>query len=316
MRPSVVEPLSAAFERTLRILFRPFDLTKWLTLGLAAFLISLGNCSGGGGGGGNTGFQFQGDRSYRRDVERAFRDATDWAGEHLALILVLGSIVALIVLCVWLLFVWLSSRGQFLLLDGVVRDRAAVVEPWGEYRREGNSLFRFAAVFQGLFGVLVICAVGVALLLAWNDLDRGRFEVGSVVALVLGGGLVLLLSVGGALVGMLLADFVVPAMYARRLNVMAAWRVTLDEVLRPHLGAVVLYVLMRIAIAVVLGVVTLGLLCGTLGLACCLLMIPYVGSVVLLPITVFKRTYSLEFLEQLGPAWTLRSPGAASPAAR
>ena len=274
MSPSVVEPLSRAFERTGRILFKPFDLTKWLTLGLAAFLISLGDCSGGGGGGGNTGFQFQGDRSFRRDVERGVRDASEWAEEHIVWVLLAGSVVALVVLALWLVFVWLSSRGQFLLLDGVVRDRAAVTEPWGEYRREGNSLFRFSILFQALFGVLVLCVVGLALLVAWEDLDRGRFEVGAVVALIFGGGFVFLASVVAGLIGLFLTDFVVPAMYARRMNVMAAWRVTIDEVLRPQLGPVVLYVLMRIAIAFVLGVLTLGLFCGTLGLVCCLVMIP------------------------------------------
>ena len=308
MGPSVLDPLGRAWERTLALLFRPFEPNKWLTLALAAFLISLGDCSGGGGGGTNFGVNLRDHRSPLRDLERAARDAGDWAGEHLVLLLVLGALGALVAVCVWLLFVWLSSRGRFLLLDGVVRDRAAVVEPWGEYRREANSLFAFTALFQAVTIVLFLGGMALGLALAWGDLRGERFGPGALLGAVLGGGFLFALSLAAALVSLFLVDFVVPAMYARRLRVGAAWRVALAEVLRPHLGAVVLYVLVRIVVAVVLGLLTLGLMCGTLGLACCLLMIPYVSSLVLLPFTVFVRTYSLEFLAQLGPAWTLRPP--------
>lgn len=310
MRLEVLAPLGSAYQRMLAILFRPFELNKWLTLGLAAFLISLGDCSGGGGG--NTGLQFQADGSPGERVERALRDVSDWAGGHVIWLVVVGVLVVLIGLGLWLLFTWLASRGEFLLLDGVVRDRAAVSEPWSEYRREGNSLFGFNVAFRGLFGVLVLVAIACGFALAWEDLGRDRFETGSMLALVLCGGFVFLLVIAAGLIGLFLSDFVVPAMYARHLGVMAAWRVTLDEVLRPHAGTIALYVLTRIAVAIGLGLISLGLMCGTLGLACCLLAIPYVGSVVLLPFTVFTRLYSVEFLAQLGPAWTLRAPDAAA----
>ena len=36
-------------------------------------------------------------------------------------------------------------------------------------------------------------------------------------------------------------------------------------------------------------------------IAGCLMMIPYIGTVLLLPILVFSRAYSLHFLAQFGP---------------
>jgi hypothetical protein len=40
-------------------------------------------------------------------------------------------------------------------------------------------------------------------------------------------------------------------------------------------------------------------------LTCCIAMLPYVSSVVFLPIFVFFRCYSLGFLEQFGEEWRI-----------
>jgi hypothetical protein len=38
-------------------------------------------------------------------------------------------------------------------------------------------------------------------------------------------------------------------------------------------------------------------------MTCCLVAIPYIGSVILLPITVFFAAYVLEYIQQFGPEW-------------
>jgi hypothetical protein len=40
-------------------------------------------------------------------------------------------------------------------------------------------------------------------------------------------------------------------------------------------------------------------------LTCCVALLPYVSSVVFLPISVFFRCYSLGFLEQFGEEWRI-----------
>lgn len=45
-----------------------------------------------------------------------------------------------------------------MLLDGLLRNRGAIVAPWLEYRREGNALFHFRVVF-GLISLLVWTAI-------------------------------------------------------------------------------------------------------------------------------------------------------------
>jgi len=44
-------------------------------------------------------------------------------------------------------------------------------------------------------------------------------------------------------------------------------------------------------------------------LLCCTVLIPYVGTVILLPVLVFWRSYSVHFLEQFGGTYRLFGMG-------
>ena len=65
---------------------------------------------------------------------------------------------------------------------------------------------------------------------------------------------------------------------------------------------------LAIGITVLIGIV------ATCCTAMCVLMIPYIGTVLMLPIIVFMRCYSLCFLRQFGPEWDV-FPAAPAPAA-
>src|SRR5207244_9578605 len=57
---------------------------------------------------------------------------------------------------------WLKARGNFIFTDCVARNRAAIVAPWREYRREGNSYFLFLllVVFGGMMVFGLLCLFG------------------------------------------------------------------------------------------------------------------------------------------------------------
>jgi hypothetical protein len=46
---------------------------------------------------------------------------------------------------------------------------------------------------------------------------------------------------------------------------------------------------------------------ATCCIAGCLMALPWVGAVILLPVTVFFRLYSLEYLAQYGPDFQMRA---------
>jgi hypothetical protein len=103
------------------------------------------------------------------------------------------------------------------------------------------------------------------------------------------------------LISVLLMDFVVPVMYLHRLPVLKAWRMVITHLLRPHPASVALYLLFRFLLQGLLGTLSLLLIL----LTCCIALLPYVGSVILLPLAVFEIAYPLAFLAQLGPQWQL-----------
>lgn len=299
MAISVTEPISRALTRTREVLFDPFDLAKWFKLGFCAFLAHLGNSSGGGGG--NFGSWEESDPG--RQMERA----GDWARENWGLVLTVGSLVLLVILAVTIALLWLQARGRFMFLDGVVKNRGAVVEPWKTHRAAGNSVFWFKLILTVIGFVTMLLIVGIGLGIAWADIDARIFGAAAWGGVLIGGGLFLVFALSMLLIDVFLTDFVIPAMYARGIGVMDGWRVVRREVFAAYPGPVVLYVLMKFLISLVIGAIVLGVVCVTLCVAACCLAIPYIGTVLMLPVLVFGRCYSLFFLDQLGGAWQLFS---------
>jgi hypothetical protein len=69
-----------------------------------------------------------------------------------------------------------------------------------------------------------------------------------------------------------------------------------------------LYLLFQIVMSIVIAILVLAVVIATCRIACCLMVLPYVGTVVLLPMLVFERSYSLYYLAQFGPAYAVFPP--------
>ncbi len=137
-----------AVRRSLRVDEEDFvsaiRIEKWLVIGFAAWLANLG---AGGGGIGN--FNYPDNR--REDAHKL----NETIGQIPQPVLITGiCVLVCVVLLLIVLFAWLRARGRFILVDCIVRNRAAIVEPWKEFRAEGNSFFLFS-----LLVVLVLIAV-------------------------------------------------------------------------------------------------------------------------------------------------------------
>lgn len=313
-------PLERAWHRMVAQLFRPFDVGRWIVLGFSCWLARFIQGGGGGpgfnipSGGGNwstedadaAGLADLADRADLTDLPR-FLDRFDPA--DLVLPGFLGCLIVgvlLVILVLIPLLIWLGSRGQFLFLDNVVHGRAEIKRPWKEYRREGNSLFLFqlALLGIGLVSLVVVMLPGILFLIAATR-DAGEPSGGAIVAAVLALVLPLLAwMVVAVYVGFFLLAFVVPIMHRERLTTVAAWRLFLPlfRAEWPHFLLVGLFVL---ALHVFLTILTL-----VVGIAtCCIffivLIIPFVGTVALLPVWVTLRAYTLEFLAQFSPRFDL-----------
>jgi hypothetical protein len=298
MEISILRPISEAFDRTRKILFQPFEPVKWLTLGFCVWLANL--ASGGSGGGG-----FHGGSGPRREN---YSQASHWFVNNVPLIILLASIAIVLFVAIMVLLNWLSSRGKFMFLDGVVRNRGAVKKPWKEYRAEGNSAFIFFLVLflVSFMGVVVMLIGGLAT--AWPDLQEGVFGQRIVTALVLLAITLLPWMILFGIVRALTRDFVLPIMYLRRIGVCPAWRASVNEFLLPHLLPVIGFYIVKFFLGIAIGLTVVCLVLLTCCIAAIPLMIPYIGTVLLLPIYIFWRCYSLCFLRQAGAELDVFAP--------
>ena len=299
MNVQYVAPLRRAWARMKGILFNPFNLGKWLVIGFSAWLARLA----GGGGGGGTRFNMGRDRAASLHVRQALRGAWEHlrAHPHWLALIVLGAAVLLVI---GLLLLWISSRGKFIFLDNVVHDRARIAEPWRLFAQRGDSLFLWR------LGFLLACVIALAVMGTLAVVSAGGFSgfgFGNVRATTITVLAILAVFVWGiacAYVSLFLDSFVVPVMYKDGIGAVEAWRRLLPWI-ELHLGSFLLYglFLLGLAVAVGVGVVVVGLLTCCVGLL--LVVLPYVGTVILLPFLVTYRALSLEFLAQLDAGFAI-----------
>jgi hypothetical protein len=285
----IFKPFGEAFELTKKILFQPFNLGKWCVIGFAAFLA--------GGVNFNFGFKFPfnsgGNWSFRSSSYNPSNIPSFASGEHIqAWVVALVAVISLIVLAIIVVFSWVRARGAFIFTDCIVRNRAAIVEPWKEFWREGKSLFLFSWLVVLLFLATAAAAFAIFLLpIIISGKSVAGKDVGMIVGIVLFCALIVFAALGWALI----SHFMVPIMYRRRCRAVVAFREA-TSLVTAHPAPIIFYFLFLIVLAIACGIIG----CVTTCVTCCIAAIPYVGTVILLPIFVLLRSFLLCFLQQFG----------------
>ena len=290
----IFAPFGAAYEWMKTVLFRPFDLSKWLVIAFAAFI------SGSWGGGPNFNFNWGGGGDWKYQWSSQ-GNAQGWSLPAWGIALLIVGV--LLVLATIIVIVWVTCRGRFIFTDCVVKNRAAIAEPWREYRREGNSFFIFVLVL----GFLTLLLAGILFLIialplglfSDNRAAGAGFGAFAIVALIVLG---LVWFVVGAFVA-LVTELMVPVMYRRRCSAKEAFLDVARLVLR-HPGEFILLVLFGIVLAI--AVLILGALIACM--TCCIGGLPYISTVLLLPAIVWLLAFKLLFLRQFGDQYDVWAP--------
>jgi hypothetical protein len=279
----IFKPFGKAFELMKKILFQPFDLKKWFIIGFAAWLANLGR------GGGTFNYQFN-----RHEEIQKVNEAISQIPHP---VLVLGVwLLIIFVLVLIVLFAWLRARGGFMFIDCIVKNRAAIAEPWHEFRKEGNSYFLFSLVITFVFIIFAALLALPLIVMAINGryylhLHRDRLDVYVILAIAAWVFVILLVIIAWALI----ATFMVPVMYRRRCRAYEGFRAVL-ALIASHPGEILLYCLFLIILAIATGLISCLVICAT----CCIAALPYIGTVILLPVFILFRSFSLVFLRQFG----------------
>lgn len=298
-KPSVLRAVEAAWEWMIHVLFSPFLLQKWCILGFCAFLAYLGQ---------NASFhtQFSSHDSFPTELPDIFAISSP----RLILIIGIAFLFVLIAVLVLMLIIWLSSYGHFLFLDGVVRNRPAIIAPWKMYKTEARRLclFRYLLI---LIDIVVSVAILTALIVSIYTPLRLSIQARDMVGWqsthllygIISGSILSLWLILMSFVRQILYDFVVPIMYRYRLPILMAWSVVWHECVRRTPLRIILFYMAKALLAFIGFILFFAFSLLTCCLFCCLSSIPYVGAVVILPYTVFMRAYSLFFLRQYGEKW-------------
>lgn len=288
-RLEIFAPFGEAFDLTKKICFQPFDLGKWFVIGFAAWLATF--FSGGSYSWRNR--LSKGDWQWHAQHQGApytWHNAAPW-------VIPVVLVAVLFALAFLVLILWLNARGRFMFTDCIVRNRGAIAEPWREYRTEANSLFVFQLVVTlcSLIGFGTLALFFAFLMYRANPIMPMALLVFLGVCWFL---LVVLFS--------LITRFMVPVMYRQRCGALAAFN-TVAALVRAHLGLFILFLLFYF----LLWIAALAVGCVAGCVTCCLAALPYLGTVILLPVVMTLFAFPLCFIRQFGDAydvWTVLPP--------
>ena len=293
------KPLSDGLERMKKALFNPFDPGKWFILGFTAFLAYLLEGSGHGNGSyksGNNDWNVEKVTGFPSAAWEWLTNNTFWL-----MLLILG-ILLLIVL--GMLITWLSSRGKFMFLDNVVHDRALVSKPWNQFKYLGNSLFLWRFCYGLIMFAVITLYISVAAFIFYyfNNNDFSGLATG----LTITGMALWLFALGiiGGYISLFLSHFIVPIMYKNNIGAVEAWR-RFMPLLSGYMLHFVFYgiIILLLHILIFICVTVIGLCTCCVGFI--ILSIPYIGTVIMLPVFYTFRAFSVEFLEQFGPEYKI-----------
>src|SRR3984893_7836392 len=281
----IFKPFDEAFELTKRILLQPFDLKKWFVIGFAAWLANLG------AGGGGFNYQYN-----RREGVQKLNEAFSQI-PHPVLVTGVCVLIAFVLVLI-ILFAWLRARGRFLFIDCIVKNRGAIAEPWRDFRKEGNSYFLFSLLVGfALFAFAAVLSLPFMLPIIRRVTFLHIRDVYLISTIAAWAFVMVLLVLAWALI----SNFMVPVMYRQRCRASKAFGIVV-RLIAAYPGEILLYCLFLIVLALATVIVACIATCAT----CCITAIPYIGTVILLPVFVLLRSFSLLFLRQFGPdyaAW-------------
>ena len=241
---SPLEALASAFSDAVNLLLNPFALPRWIRLSAVCLFL----------GGGATSAAFQWSLSTLPD-EVAFQDALfrlrAYIAQHTWLIL-LSTAVGLSLAVV---MVYLRAVCRFVLVDSILREEIRIRRALAEVRPLAHSYFFWLLGALGIVGTVL--GVGILLMLPFWPLASSQ---GESLAYLLAETAVLatqvLVGLAFAVVIILTDDLAVPVMYVERLPLLAAWQ-KLWRIISAEAGTFTLYVVLRLVVAVAVGIAVL-----------------------------------------------------------
>ena len=246
---SASEAISPALERTKQICFRPFKFSRWLKLAVVTIFtgeIATSSCSFNPGA-----FSHPGSPPPVH-MPVPTPNAGALPGLLVLIPLLVGGFIAFMLLASYL---W--SFFRFTLLDTVLSGECRLRESWEKYHEAGLRVFGFYLL---LVLVLLIGSSGLLVVPLLFAARAGVFRGGGgAIGYLLGAGLILLflwvvVLVLFAIMMVFLKDFVVPVLALEDATLVQGWA-RVKQIMARDPGAFVVYILMKIVLAIASGII-------------------------------------------------------------
>lgn len=283
--------IAMSWNRTAEILFKPFNFKKWIILGI---IIVLAGQAGG------FNFNIGGNKA---DIEKAINQITKEspsssgeiaqtapagpsAPENLSmpdirtlpifsnpkkamlLVLIVGGVLLLLGLLLFL-WMWVQANFSFVFIESVIKNDASIRVPFHRNKPQGNSYLMWNICFSSA-AILLLCAIIIppAAVIMKSGMLTGKaaFDIAKIFSIVMPyiapliAGIVVLV-----LVAMIVVDFILPVMYAKRIGIVSAWRV-FRGFFSHNYADVLLYFLVKLGLGILailasIAIIIAGLVC-------------------------------------------------------
>lgn len=291
----LAEPLDHALDHMRRLMFRPFDAGIWASFGVIIFLemllwnwwpYAVGSDLNVGG----VSFQLDG-------LPEPLEEGASFAALHILAVAGVAAVTLLMGALVVILFTWVSSRGQLMIVRAVALGDSRIGVNWNETRPLSRSLFVFRLVVNllglaYLFGLALLCGLALFAVSLFSSIEASTLIAILSPAVCLG----FLGMAAWSVVNALLREFVVPLMIRFDAPCGEGWRI-LRLVAKGNVPAILLYFIVRFALRLFIGMAAF--LAGYF--TCFIGFIPVVHQTLLAPFYVFERSFGLFVLQSLGP---------------
>ena len=300
---SYTTPASNAFEQMKNILFRPFDIRKWFVLGVSAWLATLGE--GRGYSYSNSGDIYTKEDSISTSFNEAIQYTANFWHQHSDTIITVGTIIFIFLIISGLLVAWLKSHGKFMLLDNVINDTQEISNPWHVFKQHSHSLFLWYIFFSVINLIIFSIIAGIAFISAIIPcIHANGFVPSALPGIITTGILFMIFGIITAYIRRFVEDFIIPIMYNFDMTVTEAWH-KFGEIYKKNSGKFILYGLFYSCLRLLASLAVAAFILFTCCTGACLLMVPFIGTVTMLPIIIFFRLYSIQYLAQYGQEYKI-----------
>lgn len=332
------EAINNAMERTKYLLWERRSRVRWRNFGILSFLCGPNSGGGGGGGGGDFSQLFKGSGDHRETSMRMLlgcsvasalgAQAADLGGEKFMPYLGLIILVGLGLFALGLVCLFASNFARLILVENIVHDRDAILEPWSRLSRLGWSVLWWG------FGFFVMAFVVAAILIGGPAAAIGVMSAKSPGAALLFLPLLLWMVVVMLPLGFIngyYQEIVIPLMYRQNCSATEAWAL-FKPLFNAQKGKWLLYMVIHclitmaggiaaglaalmvmIALGLVLGVPTMAIYAGAgpgvglpvavVAVAVFVVAMCIVGALFNMPVTVAARSFSMYILQQVAPEY-------------